>query len=308
MSWRRHASSKRRGPEAGAAPGHPAPARHREGHAPVHARTTTPTRSRSTCGRPRTQIKAAVEELFNVRVEKVRTQTAAGQEAPLPLPHRQAVELEEGDRHAARGRQDRVLLRVGRAGERQRRIASDRGTDACTARQLRDDHGHSSIQTDDCRAARQARSAISPRCTDRKKNSRRSRCSSPRKKKGGRNNQGVICIALPRRRPQADVPHHRLQAQQGRRLGRRSSSIEYDPNRSARIALLQYEDGEKTLHPRAGRAEGGRQGHQRRRRRAARRQLPAAAEDPAGHDGPQPRDAAGPRRADLPQRRHAAPR
>ena len=34
--------------------------------------------------------------------------------------------------------------------------------------------------------------------------------------------------------------------QQGRRLARRSSPIEYDPNRSARIALMQYEDGEKT--------------------------------------------------------------
>ena len=81
-------------------------------------------------------------------------------------------------------------------------------------------------------------------------------------------------------------------------------SVEYDPNRTARIALLQYEDGEEGVHPRPGRPEGRRQGDQRRRRASSRgRQLHAAAEDPARHDGPQRRDAAGPRRPDLPQRR-----
>ena len=29
------------------------------------------------------------------------------------------------------------------------------------------------------------------------------------------------------------------------------AAIEYDPNRSARIALLHYADGAKALHPRA---------------------------------------------------------
>ena len=37
-------------------------------------------------------------------------------------------------------------------------------------------------------------------------------------------------------------------------------TLEYDPNRSANIALVQYEDGEKTLYPRAGRPQGRRQG------------------------------------------------
>ena len=48
----------------------------------------------------------------------------------------------------------------------------------------------------------------------------------------------------PRRRPQAAVPHHRLQAHQGRRAGQ-GRAIEYDPNRTCRIALLHYHDGEK---------------------------------------------------------------
>ena len=40
----------------------------------------------------------------------------------------------------------------------------------------------------------------------------------------------------------------------------RVAAIEYDPNRTARIALLHYADGEKTLHPRARRPEAGRHG------------------------------------------------
>ena len=43
------------------------------------------------------------------------------------------------------------------------------------------------------------------------------------------------------------------------------TTIEYDPNRSARIALLAYADGEKPLHPAAGRREGRRLGGVRRR-------------------------------------------
>jgi hypothetical protein len=53
-----------------------------------------------------------------------------------------------------------------------------------------------------------------------------------------------------RRRSQAHVPRDRLQAQQVRRSGT-VREIEYDPNRSARIALIEYADGEKRyiLHP-----------------------------------------------------------
>ena len=67
------------------------------------------------------------------------------------------------------------------------------------------------------------------------------------------------------------------------------ASIEYDPNRTARIALLHYADGEKRyiLAPNglAGRRQGrvGSDGRHRRRQRAA------AQGDPARHDDPQHR-------------------
>lgn len=66
----------------------------------------------------------------------------------------------------------------------------------------------------------------------------------PIKKKGGRNNQGRITVrhrggghkqlyrVIDFKRDKLDIPA-------------RVASIEYDPNRSARIALLHYKDGEK---------------------------------------------------------------
>ena len=50
------------------------------------------------------EIKAAVEELFSVRVEKVRTQNRLGKKRRYRFHDRQAVQLEEGHRHAAPGR------------------------------------------------------------------------------------------------------------------------------------------------------------------------------------------------------------
>jgi len=64
---------------------------------------------------------------------------------------------------------------------------------------------------------------------------------------------------LPRRRAEQSRPHHdapqggghkrlpddRLQAHEGRRPAK-VAAIEYDPNRSARIALLHYADGAKS--------------------------------------------------------------
>ena len=48
-----------------------------------------------------------------------------------------------------------------------------------------------------------------------------------------------------RRRAQAVLPQDRLQAHARTASRRRSNAIEYDPNRSVFIALLNYEDGEK---------------------------------------------------------------
>lgn len=67
---------------------------------------------------------------------------------------------------------------------------------------------------------------------------------TPSKKTGGRNNRGVIT-----RRHQGGG-HKRMYRQidfrrDKRDIPARVRTIEYDPNRSARIALLQYRDGEK---------------------------------------------------------------
>src|SRR5262245_10131100 len=67
----------------------------------------------------------------------------------------------------------------------------------------------------------------------------------PMPKKGGRNNQGIICTRF---RGGGHKRRYRLIDFKRKKDGVWATvvSIEYDPNRSSRIALLQYEDGEKT--------------------------------------------------------------
>jgi large subunit ribosomal protein L2 len=67
----------------------------------------------------------------------------------------------------------------------------------------------------------------------------------PAKKKGGRNNQGIVCSRF---RAGGAKQMYRIIDFKRRKDGIPATvvSIEYDPNRSARIALLLYEDGEKT--------------------------------------------------------------
>ncbi|OYV88551.1 MAG: 50S ribosomal protein L2, partial [Planctomycetia bacterium 21-64-5] len=66
----------------------------------------------------------------------------------------------------------------------------------------------------------------------------------PKRRKGGRNNQGVITA---RHRGGGHKRAYRLIDFRRNKDGvpARVHSIEYDPNRSARIALLHYVDGEK---------------------------------------------------------------
>jgi large subunit ribosomal protein L2 len=65
------------------------------------------------------------------------------------------------------------------------------------------------------------------------------------KKKGGRNNQGVICVRF---RGGGHKRLYRVIDFKRKRDGAVATvvSVEYDPNRSARIALLKYGDGTKT--------------------------------------------------------------
>jgi large subunit ribosomal protein L2 len=65
------------------------------------------------------------------------------------------------------------------------------------------------------------------------------------KKKGGRNNQGVICVRFRgggHKRMYRVIDFKRVKDGAPAKV----VSVEYDPNRSARIALLQYADGTKT--------------------------------------------------------------
>ncbi len=79
--------------------------------------------------------------------------------------------------------------------------------------------------------------------TDRKKKPEKS-LLRPNKKKGGRNHQGIVTARF---RGGGHKRMYRLIDFKRRKDGVWANvvAIEYDPNRSSRIALLQYEDGEK---------------------------------------------------------------
>src|SRR5688572_22276451 len=66
----------------------------------------------------------------------------------------------------------------------------------------------------------------------------------PKRRTGGRNNSGRITA---RHRGGGAYHHYRVIDFKRNKTGvpAKVLGIEYDPNRSARIALLQYEDGEK---------------------------------------------------------------
>ena len=77
--------------------------------------------------------------------------------------------------------------------------------------------------------------------TDRKKKPEKS-LLKPKPKKGGRNNQGIVTSRF---RGGGHKQRYRVIdfKRQKDNVWATVSSIEYDPNRTARIALLHYEDG-----------------------------------------------------------------
>ncbi len=81
--------------------------------------------------------------------------------------------------------------------------------------------------------------------TNPKKNRPEKSLVEPKPKKGGRNNQGIITTRF---RGGGHKRMYRLIDFKRKKDGVWAEvlSIEYDPNRSARIALLKYEDGTKT--------------------------------------------------------------
>src|SRR5260370_137104 len=79
--------------------------------------------------------------------------------------------------------------------------------------------------------------------TDRKRKPERS-LLRPKPKKGGRNNQGIVCVRF---RGGGHKRMYRLIDFKRRKdnVWAKVVAIEYDPNRSSRIALVEYSDGEK---------------------------------------------------------------
>ena len=107
---------------------------------------------------------------------------------------------------------------------------------------------------------------------------------------GGRNNQGRMTSRF------MGGGHKRLYRiidfrRDKRDIPARVATIEYDPNRTARIALLHYADGEKRYILAPNGLQVGAQGGLRAGRRHPARQRAAAAVDPARHDDSQHRAA-----------------
>ena len=129
----------------------------------------------------------------------------------------------------------------------------------------------------------------------------------PLPKKGGRNNQGRITT-----RHQGGGHKRAYRIIDFRRYDKdgvpaKVAHIEYDPNRTARIALLHYADGEKRyiIAPKDLRA--GHRGRVRARRRHQARQQPAAAQHPGRYDDPLRGAASRRRREDRPLGRQQRP-
>ena len=81
--------------------------------------------------------------------------------------------------------------------------------------------------------------------------------TEPLKKSGGRNSKGRITIWFRgggHKRAYRVIDFRRDK----RNIPAKVATLEYDPNRSARIALLHYVGRREALHPRSRGAEGGR--------------------------------------------------
>ena len=165
----------------------------------------------------KTQVRQAVEELFDVKVLRVNVSKVQSKPKRRGSDQRAQAGLEEGDRAAA-----------GPA----TRSRSSRGCTPDAGTPLQADftgpplHDRLDLRGDHEVEAREG--------ADREAD-----------KKGGRNNNGPHHDAPSGRRPQASLPRDRLQAPKDG-VPAKVAAIEYDPNRSARIALLHYADGAKS--------------------------------------------------------------
>ena len=124
----------------------------------------------------------------------------------------------------------------------------------------------------------------------------------PLHESGGRNNQRPPHLVVARRRPQADVPDHRLQARQARHPGEGLDG-RVRPEPIGADCAPDLRRRREALHPPADRAEGRRHDRGGRQRRHPAGQRAPAEEHPARHAGAQRRAEAGQGRPDRAQRR-----
>ena len=235
------------------------------------------------------EIKQAIQKIFSVHVEEVRTMNVVGQGEATRPPRGPSARLEEGHRHPQGGRSHRAL----RAG------LKPAAAGAVPRRPPGENHGNQKVSAVDAEPTVQDGRPTSRRSRAR---SRKRACWPPLRSSGGRDNQGHVSSwhrggGHKRRYRIVDFRRDK------RGIPAKVDSIEYDPNRTARIALLVYADGEKRyiMAPdglKVGdRLEAGTGG------RNPRRQRHAAARRPAGHQRPQPGDDPGQGRPDRARRR-----
>ncbi len=164
----------------------------------------------------KTQVRQAVEELFGVKVQAVNMLKVQAKPKRRGMIRGDEARLEEGDRAAARGRDDRDLRR---------------GPGLMPVRKYKPTspgRRFMSVSTfDEITKTEPEKSLV-----------------EPLKKSGGRNSYGRIT-----RRHQGGGHKRQYRKIDFKRLKdgvpAKVAAIEYDPNRSARIALLHYADGAK---------------------------------------------------------------
>ena len=177
----------------------------------------------------KTEIKGAVEKLFGVKVESVRTLRMNGKMKRYGRFEGKSAELEKSLRHAARGRKNDRVLRGGLIDDGSQEVQPHiPGTAVLYRPEFRRDHRDEAAQVAD---------------------------PVQDSKSGGRNDNGRITVRFRGGGHKQALSGHRFQAEQGRRALAKVASVEYDPNRSARIARIHYVDGEKAYIIQPGRAE-----------------------------------------------------
>ena len=124
--------------------------------------------------------------------------------------------------------------------------------------------------------------------------------------KGGRNNAGRITVRF---RGGGHKQAYRIVDFKRRKfdVAGKVERLEYDPNRSAFIALVKYADGEQAYIIAPQRLVGWRRGDRRRPGRCEARQRDAARQHSRGHDRPQHRDEDRQGRRDRPLRWNLRP-